>query len=614
MATGARDRTREGWPAGVLAALTFLGALLLILLLLRIDRDREPLIDRVGERDVLAFEAAVAEELTPVQVRPTDRLRIRGSRVEWLDDTGRPWLSAPVVVFSVRLDAALDRVVVIENGVVESPRLRLVQRAPGRWNYDVALARLLAPDRPAADPPWELTVRNTQVRNGLVVLERADASYTMRDVRLVMASAELSRPGLPEPRVHITEGGGTLVLPDADGEEFTQRMTLADARLRFPTGTVAFDVGRLTFGTSVLTGLAGTWDSDLGGLGVVAGGTVERLALLDLPWLRVESPEDAVASGQFRIEPLPGDRSAVVLTGLAVRSETSAATGSIRFVYGPAGAVALEEVDVTLDPLALSLIEAFTGPLPYVGELRGTVRGPAADLAFDLRASLATAPGAQRFAVGLAGQAALTELGFEIRRVTADLQNVPLAAIEPLAPGLPLRGVVAGTVALEGLPGDAPLRLDTRLEVGGGIITVAGTVDLRGALPRYDLTGRIIAVDLRRVLDPPAPPAQLHAAFALAGEGFALETARAGLRLDGRFTGWYAVPGDTVVVAARVADGLLLADDIRVDLGPIQAAVDGDWRIAGGAGGALRYSLIVDSLEPIAPLLPAPDGRPLFAR
>jgi hypothetical protein len=610
-----RGKTREGWPVGVVTALTFLGAVLLILLFLRVDREREPLVERVGGRDVLAFEADVGAALSPVTIRPAHGLRVRGTRVVWRDDAGDPWLESPRITFSLQVGAALDGAIVIDGAVVESPRLRLVERAPGEWNFQMVLAPLLDPDRPRGpEPARPVRVRNLVVRNGDVVLARADATYRATDLGLVLASAVLAGPGVTAPSFHVSRADASVVLPDTADGQFTRRVALTDARIRLPDGAVAFDVATLTFGTSVATGLAGVWDPALGGLGLDARATIQRLALSDVPWLRAEVPEDAVASGDVRIQPLAGDRSAVALTGLSIRSETSTASGSLRVVVGPGDQLAVESVDLLLDPLALSLVEAFTGPLPYVGEVRGTIRGTADDLVFELRARVATTLAAERFTVDLRGRAALTELGADLRQLAVTVQDLPLHALEPLAPGLPFRGVVTGRITLDGLPDQVPLRLDVSLEAGGGIITIAGTVDLRGPEPAYDVTGRIIGVDLQRVLEPAVPPAQLHASFALAGRGVTLPTATAALRMDGRFTGWRAEPGDTLVLDARLAQGMLSAQQVRVDLGPVRLGAAGDWRFANGTGGAIRYSLVIESLEPLAPYLPGPDDRPRFAR
>jgi hypothetical protein len=614
--TGGRAPGQNRWPAGAAAALTFLVALVALLLLLRPDRDRVPLTERVAEKNVLDFEAEVLASMSELVVRPAHRLRLRGSNVVWLDGGGARWVESPRVTFAVNVGALLGGAVVVEDGVIETPRMRLVQTAPGRWNYERPLAPLLAPADPGRpELATEVRLRNLVVRNGDLAIVRTDATYRATGLQATLASAVLAGPGVREPRFHLSQAQATVTLPDTADGQFSRFVVVDDARLTLPTGGVAFDVARLTFGSSIATDLAGLWTPELGGLDLDATATVERLVLADIPWLRVEAPEDAVASGQVRIEALPGERSAVALTGLQIRSPTSTAFGSLRFVFGPAGALALESIDMTLDPLAISLVEAFTGPLPFVGELRGTVRGTAGDVVFDVRASLATTPAADRFTIDLTGSLAFLDVGVELRRVTAELRAVPLAALEPLAPGLPVRGPVSGTIRLDGAPGQAPIQLDVRLEAGGGVVTVAGTVDLRGTIPSYDLTGRLVGVELQRVLVHAAPPAQVNATFALTGQGTTLPDAAATLRLNGSFTGWQTEPGDTIAVNVQLVQGLVVAEQVRLALGPIDLVADGTWRFAHGEGGAIRYVLSVASLEPLGPYLPrGPEGAPRFAR
>lgn len=612
MPTPSSEQTRVPWPAGLIALLTFLLALLVLVLLLRPGPRPEPLLERVGPDEVRSFEESIRSELGVVDVRPADRLRVRGAEIVWLDDAGDPWLRAPRASFFVQLEGALAGVVVVEDGVIESPVVRLVERAPGLWNIDPVLAQFDDPARP--EPETEIRLRRFRVPNGDLSLVYADETYRARNVQVALASAVLTGPGVPEPRFHFASIGADLTLPDTPLGPVTRAVAMDDARLRLPDGAVVFDVARLSFGTSVATDLSGRWDPALGGLGLDARAVVERLALVDIPWLRAEAPEDAVASGTVRIEPRPGDRSALAITGLVLRSETSAAAGSIRLVIGPERQLAIEFIDLELDPLALSLVEAFTGPLPYVGELRGTVRGTAGDITFDLTAELATAPGADRFVVQLTGEAALVDMELQLRRLVADLRAVPFAALEPLAPGLPFRGPITGVIRIDGPPMAVPIALDTRLEVGGGVITLAGTLDLRGPVAVYDLTGSIVGVELQQVLQPVAPPAEVHATFALAGRGLTLADAVASLRVDGQFTGWQTTAGDTIAIRARVDRGLLVAEQAQVSLGPIDLAAAGEWRFAHGEGGAIRYSLAIEALAPLAPYLPRPQDAPMIAR
>jgi hypothetical protein len=614
---GRADRTREepGWRKAPVAGVVFLVTLGVLLLLLRDDATRMPVAERVADDQVLRFEAEVERELSPVTVRPTQRLRVRAAGVVWRDDTGQPWLQSPQVAFSVRMDGALGDAVVLEDGVVRSPRLRLVQYGPGRWNYNVPLAPFLDPDRPRTEPGTGVLLRNFLVRGGEIALVRTDDVYRATNVDVELASGALTGPGIPEPRFHIRRATALLALPGPTEERFQRPVSLTDARIRLPEGMVAFEVSRLTFGSSVMADLAGLWDPALGGLALDARARVERLELADIPWLRVEAPEDAVASGRVRIESLPGDRSAVLFTDLDVRSETSAATGSLRVTLGPAGQFALDAVDLTLDPLALSLVEAFTGPLPYVGEVTGSVRGAAGDIAFDVRARLATTPAAERFTVEVQGRAAFTGLGVALREAVVQLHEVPLEALGALAPGIPLRGPVSGTIRVDGPPGQAPLQLDIRLEAGGGVVTLVGSVDVSGPVPTYDLGGRLIGVALHRMLRPAAPPVEVFATFRLAGRGVTLPAATASLSMDGSFAGWHSEPGDTLALRLELAEGLLMAERVELALGPLDLVASGNWRFANGTGGAIQYALAVESLEPLAPYLPRDaEDRIRFAR
>jgi hypothetical protein len=605
------ESPRQAAPAGLLGFLVFVAALAILLFLLRFDRDRRSLPERVEVGEVVAFEDRVTRALPPVDLRPAQRLRFRATEVTWLDAAGEAWVSSPRVAFSLQVGVLLaGDPIIVEDGVVERPRIRLVQSPAGHWNFQLPLGPAVAAERPGAPGlDREVRLRNIRVVDGDVTVRMPDQTMRATALQVTLASGLLAGPGVDAPSIHVSTATANLILPDPRGGTMSRAVAATDARLRFPDGAVGFDVARVAFGTSVAAGLIGVWDPGLGALGLDAEATVERLHLADLPWVQVEAPEDAVASGRVVVRPVNAVRSLIALEGLDLKSETSAATGSLRLVYGPGG-LALEAVDLRLDPLALSLVEAFTDPLPYVGTIRGTVRGVAADIAFDLEARLATAPAAPFFTVGLTGRLALVDLEPHLRLLVARLEAVPLAALEPLAPGLPLAGQVSGTIRVEGPPGEVPLLLDVRLEAGGGVVTVAGTLDLTGAEPAYAVQGRLVGVEVGRLVEPAVPPVELHAAFRLTGRGVGLPTATVNLGLEGSFTGWEASPGDTVSIQVEVVRGLLMAERVRLALGPVDLTAAGNWRFANGVGGAIQYTLRVARLEPLAPYLPAgPDGR-----
>lgn len=610
------ERRRSGFPTGVVAAAFFMAGLVALLVFLRNDGGG-PSILPLDDVDMEAFEARIRGRLEPIELRPASSLRVRGRDVVWRDESGRAMLASPALSFAISLGAASRGDILIHDGVIERVDLMLVRGAGGSWNYDRVVEGILAASGGrdgGGGASASVRLRNIVVRDGAVRIRFPDAAYRATELRVALSGAELSGPGVPDPVFRIPTASALLHLPDTADGTIERPVTLEQARLRIVDGALAFQVESGTFGSSTFAAAEGVWDPTLGGLGLDAVVTVTDGRLADVPWLPGEVPEGTRGSFVLRVEPAGPAGTSLAVSDASLTAPGSAVTGSVRVLLTESG-VQVREVEARVDPLALDLVEAFTGPLPYSGDLRGTIRGTGGEIRFDLDASLATTPGGERFLTEVAGRVAFTDAGMTIRSVTAGLDRVPLEALRAIAPGLPLAGPITGSVTLEGAPSDAPFRLDIRLEAGGGIVALAGTVDLRGAVPRYDLTGRLIGVELRRVLQPAVPPAQIHASFALEGAGTDPATAVARVALNGTFTGWESQRGDTIAVQASVDRGLLRTEAARLRLGPIELAAVGDWRFAGGTGGAIRYDLEVASLEPLGPYLPAnAAGQRRFAR
>ena len=611
------DRDRR-FPTGIIAAGTFLVGVLVLFLLFRSENDGTPNPARV-DFDTEAFEDRVAKRLDPVVLRPVSALRVRVSDLEWRDPTGRPFLAMPTATFRLELPGP-GQPLVLSGGILTRPNVRLVRSEGGQWNYERPLAPLFEGSSGqgrgvgGSGSGLAIVLRDMVVRDGLVTVDLPQGDFAARGLEVRLASGRLSGPGVDAPTFDIASASAMLELPDTAAGTIVRAVSVEDARLRLLDGALAFDVAGGTFGSSAFADASGIWSPQLGGLGLDAELRASNFRIADLPWLRAEVPADATGSFHLRIEPFGNDRTAVALSGLTLTAPGSSATGSLRAVFG-AGGLSLEAIDMRVDPLALSLVEAFTGPLPYTGDLRGTLTGSGGAIAFDLTANLATSLTAVPFRTDLAGQVSFTSSGLDLERVTATLVDVPLAALEPLVPGLPLAGPVSGTVTLAGMPSEEPIQLDVRLEAGGGVVTVAGAVDLSGPVPTYDLGGRLVGVELRAVMAPAMPPARIHADFDLQGSGTELATADARVRLNGTFTGWRSEAGDTIALQGSLAGGRLDLDAGRLELGPVALTAAGEWALVGEGGGAITYELQVASLEPLAPYLP-PDavGRARFAR
>jgi hypothetical protein len=587
-------------PTGAQAVLVFVAAFVAIL----VFRGRRPDLDTILRNyDVQALVQRVDDRLDDLRLDPSPALRLRGRQIEWRDGEGRPFLRAPTISFSVRLGG--DGVV-ISDARVESPEVRLVETAPGEWNYERPLAPFLTEDPRGTDgEDAGVSVRMSGgiLRDGHVILEMLDGTYEARSLDARLTSARLSGPALDGPVFRVAEAAATLVLPDS-GEIVTRPVTLADATLQILDGALDFQVPQATFGGSTFADAEGVWNPALGGLGLDATLTATRARVTDLPWLRAEVPEDATGRFRLRLEPRAGERTALTLSQLEVQAPGSSATGSLTAVIGGPSPV-LESVDIRVDPLSLELVEAFTGPFPYRGEVSGTIQGSGGDISFDLQGRLATSEGAEAFVSDFGGRILMTEDGFEIQTASARLDRVPLAALESLVPGLPLQGAVSGSIELSGSPDEAPLSIDVRLEAGGGVVSARGTVDLSGAVPAYDLAGRLVGVDLRRIARPSVPPVEVHAEFEVEGRGTDPATADASIAARGTFTGWQTEPGDTLVLVADIEDGQLGVDELRMDAGPVHLESSGRWQFSDGSGGAIRYDLAVESLTPLGPYLPS---------
>ena len=608
------ERNRSsGLPTGVVAGAVFVLAVVGLLVLFFTLEDSDPRAT-LGEYEPGAVEAAVEAALEPVTLRPSRSLRVTGRRIRWLDPTGEAFLVAPRVTMTVLLGAAPDGGVLLSEGVIQEPTLRLVQTGEESWNYERPLAPFLGDDPGGDDtPPLAVRLRDFRVTGGTVVVDLLEDRYEARSLDVRLASAHLTGPGLDAPILQVAEAGAELLLPDTAGGSVVRDVTLADARIRIVDGATAFQIDRATFGSSRLANLEGVWDPALGGYGVDMTLTALDARVADLPWLPGEVPEGAAGSFQLRIEPRPGDRTLLALSEIDLRAPGSSATGSVRAVIGGARPL-LEAIDLRVDPLSLDLVEAFTGPLPYGGTVTGTIRGTQADIRFDLRGRLTTPTITEPFVTDLTGQVALTEAGFELTNTQVTLDRVPLAALNAIAPGLPFSGPISGTVGLSGAPGEGPLRLDLRLEAGGGIVTINGFADVSGTVPSYDVEGRLIGVRLRSVLAPPVPPVEVHADFAVEGSGTDPRTATATVAANGTFTGWETEPGDTLVARATLANGTVTVRELSLEAGPVVLASAGTWNFVGGSG-TIEYDLAVTDLAPLAPYLPADQtGQSRFAR
>jgi len=536
----------------------------------------------------------------------TGPIRVRMTNVVWTDGARRPFARAAQVDAVVDVAAAQRGDVVIRNAILSNASVLVQRPAPGaQWNYQRVLARVLgggegAPSGPAK-PARTVRFANVSLRNTTVVVEDAGNVMRFEDIDALLASVDLSGPGLPEPQIRLARAGLTF---DPAGEVGPMPVTAVDGFFVLPRDYLEFTVTRATLGTSRFSDVEGEWFLPQGTQGVTIGGRADYASLEDLQFLSPRLPPDAFGSFTFAIRPVPNQRREIRLSDADVRTDESHVLGAVTMVIGPQR-FELIDVNARLEPLELASVERLLGrDIPFAGTLRGTARGTAGRIAFDLNTNLTRTGVPEAFVSHVFGTVAFVEGGLAIQRVTAELDQLPAGALRVFATGLPFTGPISGRVTLNGPPDRAPLNVDLRLTLAGGVALVAGSVDLTGAIPAYDLRGRLIGVELREVLRPSVPPVLVTSRFTLRGSGTDPNTLNAAVTMAGRFTGWQTSARDTLALTAVVRAGTLDVDTATLYAGPIRIDAGGQWRFVQPMGGALNYTLAIDDLAPVAPYLP----------
>ncbi|HEX2167944.1 MAG TPA: hypothetical protein VHG09_11990, partial [Longimicrobiales bacterium] len=534
----------------------------------------------------------------------TGPLSITARQVVLNEAGGGRFARAERVTAQLSTDALRSGDVILENVRVVTPVVALRERG-GAWNFEQVFEELLS--GPNGDPGGRpgrrrtIQLRDVRIENGTVDVTRPDQRFAFRSVQASLPVVVFSQPGIAEPYLRTASLTAQFVQAEPEAQV---AVDIRDGLFVFPSGTVRFDVAQAAVEDTRFADLSGVWDPTDPGYGVTATGVALGVDLEDVAFLLPESlPRTGTATFAFEVTPAAPDLTQVRFTDLDATSGASRLLGTVEMRVGEEY-FELIAADLRVDPLALELVEGFTGELPYDGTLTGTIRGAGGDITFDLSARLSAATVAEPFTAGITGSVRYTDAGIVLRNAELDLDAVPLAALSAIAPGLPLSGTVTGVVSLTGLPDTAPLNLDVRLELGAGVALVEGTLDLTREVAAYDLSGRLIGVDIQAVLEPAVPPVSLTATFALVGAGFEPATMNATIGLDGRFTGWEATPDDEVTFAGTIADGTLAVDTLHGSLATASVEASGTWRFVQPQSGALTYAADVTSLRPFGPYIP----------
>lgn len=565
---------------------------------------------------VAALETRVVRRLAaePAPATPlAGSLRFELYDVAWTERaTGRRFARAAALIGALDLGALRAGDVVIEPLEARRPDV-LVERRPGEaeWNFARILGNTLAdaaagPRSRRTDGDRRIEIRTATVRDGRAEVRSPDARYVFEAVNAVLSRATLAAPDAPAPEFRVTTLTTRVLAP---GDTPVLPVALSNGRFYLPDGSVEFTVAAATVWESELAEIAGRWRFGAPGLGLEARLRARRLRFADVRFLAPQLPAEGAAAFLLEIRPAPGARSTATVTELVATAPGSEVRGGFSADFGGAAGVRLRSADLLLDPLDLALLEPYTGALPYTGAITGRLAGTAAELRLDAVARL-DAPGlAEPFSVSLDAVAVWPETGLALRLLVLGLEDVPLAALETVLPGIPLRGTVDGTIVARGSPSTAPLEVDVSLAFDQGTATLAGVVDLTGEVVAYDVAGTIAGVPLDAVLAIAAPPVAVNADYHFEGRGLDPAMMDARFRVAGGFTGWRAQPGDTLVFAGTLAGGALALDQATLRLATLAADAEGRWRFTAPASGGIDYRLVVRDLQPWGPYLPFPGGQ-----
>jgi translocation and assembly module TamB len=225
--------------------------------------------------------------------------------------------------------------------------------------------------------------------------------------------------------------------------------------------------------------------------------TGDSVSLADVAWVYPTLPRDGGGRMKLHIRNDRENRSILeyALTDMDVRSTRSHLVGDMTFAVG-GPVLAVRDVDMRMDPVDFALLETFAGepfPVPWRGQIRGTVRGRGGPLTEfvvdDARFSFADANvrgavtrGRARGELDILSPALTVFHGFRV-----DLETLDLRTIRYLYPNFArLNGTVRGVATLDSLWTDVRFRdadlthvdgpgVPTRA-TGSGHITVAEAV------------------------------------------------------------------------------------------------------------------------------------------
>lgn len=320
------------------------------------------------------------------------------------------------------------------------------------------------------------------------------------------------------------------------------------------------------------------------------------------PWVGQELPLDGFLTGRVTLDgPLTALRTDGRVTlapeGVAGGPTTADLDGILHLGEDPG----VTNLEMRLDPLNFGLAEAVQAGMMPQGAGRAVLNASGrldrgirfvADVTHgtDSLASRAVARGTVQRTEGRVSLDVLT-----------DLSPFSLDLLARVLPEAGLEGRVRGSIRTVGSLDS--LRVEGRIEAGGGRATVDATLDVTDPASRYDLAAELEEMELSDLSTRIPSPALVTGRLEARGSGFAVDSLEleASLRAVGSRLG--ALRVDTVEARVRADAGLLTVDTITADLGGVRIRGGGSLGLRDERDGEARVVVRAESLAGLRPLL-----------
>ena len=270
---------------------------------------------------------------------------------------------------------------------------------------------------------------------------------------------------------------------------------------------------------------------------------------------------------------------------------------------GLAGGVQARDLKVQLLPLQMATLSGAGLKIPLGGVLSGgatvsgakaegwSVNGDITHVEHDARSRVI---GTGRYQV--AGKRLIAD---------ATLSPLSLVTVGKFAPAAQLRGSVAGKVHAEGTTHE--LRVSGVLHSqDGGRIDGRGTVGIAGPRTRYDVSVALDALNAA-AFSRKAPSTRLSGTLAVRGLGTSPSTANAVFAANLEHSRFDTFTVERVVARGGVASGFLRLDTLNAVERGVHALARGTFGLVSTRRGTLQFSLRVDSLQSLRPLIGTTD-------